>query len=116
MFLDCVYNHLGPDGNYLGCFSTHYFTEKTKTPWGAAVNVDRLLDPKHAPHVRSFLIENALCWLRDYHVDGLRLDATHAILDTSKPHFLQARFLLACVHLCEPLLTNLAVGVDASVP
>lgn len=89
VFLDCVFNHLGPDGNYLGCFSPFYFTDKAHTPWGAAVNVDPRTDPEHAPHVRRYFTECALAWLRDYHFDGLRLDATHAIVDTSEPHFLK---------------------------
>jgi maltooligosyltrehalose trehalohydrolase len=82
--LDCVYNHLGPDGNYLREFGP-YFTDHYRTPWGDALNLD---GPDSEP-VRAFLIENALGWLRDYHVDGLRLDAVHAIVDTSAIHFLE---------------------------
>jgi maltooligosyltrehalose trehalohydrolase len=84
LFLDVVYNHLGPDGNYLGVYSPHYFTDRHKSPWGAGVNLD---GPEGAP-VRRFFSENALRWIEEYHVDGLRLDATHALLDDSPTHFL----------------------------
>jgi maltooligosyltrehalose trehalohydrolase len=85
VLLDVVYNHLGPDGNYLARFGP-YFTDAYTTPWGAAVN----LDQAHSDEVRRFFIDNALMWLRDYHFDGLRLDAVHAIVDTSALHFLEA--------------------------
>ncbi len=81
--LDVVYNHMGPEGNYLGEFGP-YFTEKYKTPWGPAVNVDEA----HSDEVRRFFIENALEWITDYHFDALRLDAVHGILDTSARPFL----------------------------
>jgi maltooligosyltrehalose trehalohydrolase len=84
VFLDVVYNHLGPDGNYLGVYSPHYFTDRHRTPWGRGAN----LDGPHSAEVRDFLIENALHWLVEYHVDGLRLDATHALRDDSAPPFL----------------------------
>jgi maltooligosyltrehalose trehalohydrolase len=83
VILDVVYNHLGPDGNYLQEFGP-YFTDKHTTPWGAAVN----LDDDGSPEVRAFLIDNALHWLRNYHLDGLRLDAVHAFVDESPTHFL----------------------------
>jgi maltooligosyltrehalose trehalohydrolase len=82
--MDVVYNHLGPDGNYLGRFGP-YFTDRYRTPWGEAVNFDGAASDE----VRRFFIDNALMWLRDYHCDGLRLDAVHAILDTSARHFLE---------------------------
>jgi maltooligosyltrehalose trehalohydrolase len=82
--LDVVYNHLGPAGNYLGEFGP-YFTDRYSTPWGLAVN----LDGAGSDEVRRFFIDNALMWLRDYHFDGLRLDAVHAIVDTSATHFLE---------------------------
>lgn len=85
ILLDVVYNHLGPDGNYLREFSPAYFTERHHTPWGAALNLD---GPGHAA-VRQFLIDNACYWVHEYHVDGLRLDATHALIDDSPQHFLQ---------------------------
>src|SRR5262249_15529946 len=82
--LDVVYNHLGPDGQCLSAFSTRYFSDRHQSPWGAAVN----LDGEGSEHVREFLIENAVHWVREYHVDGLRLDATHALIDDSPRHFL----------------------------
>ncbi|WP_437930260.1 malto-oligosyltrehalose trehalohydrolase [Sorangium sp. So ce291] len=83
--LDCVYNHFGPDGNYLRAYTKRYFTERHKTPWGDAVNYDG----QGAEQVRALAITNAEMWIRDYHIDGLRLDATHAILDDTEPHILQ---------------------------
>lgn len=83
--LDVVYNHLGPEGNYLGVFGP-YFTSFYSTPWGDAMNYDRA----DSDEVRRFAIDNALMWLRDYHVDALRLDAVHAIIDTSAVHLLEA--------------------------
>jgi maltooligosyltrehalose trehalohydrolase len=84
VFLDVVYNHLGPDGAYANVFSRHYFTDRHKSPWGKGVN----LDGPHSSEVRRFFIENALHWVREYHMDGLRLDATHALQDDSPVHFL----------------------------
>lgn len=83
VLLDVVYNHLGPEGNYLADFGP-YFTDRYRTPWGSAVNVDG----PHSDHVRRYFIENALSWLRDFHVDGLRLDAVHGIYDFSAVPFL----------------------------
>ena len=85
VFLDVVYNHFGPDGAYANAFSRHYFTDRHQSPWGQGVN----LDGSHSREVRSFFIANALHWIREYHVDGLRLDATHALQDDSPRHFLQ---------------------------
>ncbi|WP_399931510.1 malto-oligosyltrehalose trehalohydrolase [Streptomyces kanamyceticus] len=82
--LDVVHNHLGPSGNYLPAFGP-YFTERHQTPWGAAVN----LDAPGSDEVRAYLIGSALAWLRDYHLDGLRLDAVHALKDTRALHFLE---------------------------
>jgi maltooligosyltrehalose trehalohydrolase len=82
--VDVVYNHLGPAGNYLGEFGP-YFTDEYKTPWGSAVN----MDGAGSYGVRDFVISNALMWLRDYHMDGLRLDAVHAIYDESALHVLE---------------------------
>jgi maltooligosyltrehalose trehalohydrolase len=84
VILDVVYNHLGPEGNHLGRFGP-YFTDFYATPWGQAVNYDQ----RGSLEVRRFVIDNALQWLRDYHVDGLRLDAVHAIIDTSAIHVLE---------------------------
>ncbi|MGH2749264.1 MAG: malto-oligosyltrehalose trehalohydrolase [Actinomycetota bacterium] len=84
VIMDVVYNHLGPAGNYLGEFGP-YFTDRYKTPWGDAIN----LDDAGSTEVRDFLIDNALMWLRDYHCDGLRVDAVHALHDRSAVHFLE---------------------------
>lgn len=84
VFLDVVYNHLGPDGNYASSFSPDYFTRARRSPWGDAIN----LDGEGSRQVREFLIENALHWIHEYHLDGLRLDATHALADDSPRHFL----------------------------
>ncbi|MEO7909458.1 MAG: malto-oligosyltrehalose trehalohydrolase [Roseiflexaceae bacterium] len=84
VLLDVVYNHLGPDGNYLRQFSQEYFTDRHKTPWGDALNLD---GPGSEP-VRDFFIANACYWAHEYHIDGLRLDATHALIDTSEKHLL----------------------------
>ena len=84
VLLDVVYNHLGPSGNYLDRFGP-YFTDRHTTPWGDAVN----FDGPGSDEVRRFFIDNALMWLRDYHFDGLRIDAVHAIIDTSAIHFLE---------------------------
>jgi maltooligosyltrehalose trehalohydrolase len=84
VLIDVVYNHLGPVGNYLGDFGP-YFTDRHRTPWGQAIN----FDGPHSDEVRGFFVDNALMWLRDYHADGLRLDAIHAIIDTSATPFLE---------------------------
>ncbi len=83
VLLDVIYNHLGPDGAYLASFAP-MFTDKHDTPWGQAMN----LDDAHSKGVRHLFIDNAIHWLREYHIDGLRLDATHALKDESDPHFL----------------------------
>lgn len=88
--LDVVYNHMGPEGNYLGAYGP-YFTDKYQTPWGGALN----FDDAWCDGVRRYFIENALMWLRDFRIDALRLDAVHAIKDFSARHFL--RELRACV-------------------
>ncbi len=84
VLLDVVYNHFGPVGNYLAGFGP-YFTHRYHTPWGDAVN----FDGAGSDEVRRFFCDNALMWLRDYHVDGLRLDAVHALIDSSATHFLE---------------------------
>lgn len=83
VILDVVYNHLGPEGNYFSNFGP-FFTKKYSTPWGEAINYDGA----ESDTVRSFFIQNALYWLRDFHIDGLRLDAVHGIYDFSAHHFL----------------------------
>jgi len=82
--LDVVYNHLGPEGNYIADFGS-YFTDRYKTPWGAALN----FDGPYSDEVRRFFIENAIYWLTEFHIDALRLDALHAILDISSYPFLE---------------------------
>ena len=84
VILDVVYNHLGPDGNYLPQFGP-YLTDRHTTPWGEAVN----LDGPGSHEVRRFIVDNALHWLRDYHADGLRIDAVHAFVDQSAIHLLE---------------------------
>ena len=86
MLLDVVYNHFGPEGNYLYRYAPQFFNERHATPWGAAINFD---GPQSAT-VREFFIHNALYWLQEYHFDGLRLDAVHAIHDGGSPHIVNA--------------------------
>ncbi len=85
VILDVVYNHFGPDGNYLLQYSPDYVTDRYTTPWGDAVNYD---GPRSAM-VRRLVVDNACHWLREYHIDGLRLDATFAIFDHSPRHILE---------------------------
>ncbi|MFO7869318.1 MAG: malto-oligosyltrehalose trehalohydrolase [Bacteroidales bacterium] len=94
VILDVVYNHLGPEGNILGMFGP-YFTDTYQTPWGQAIN----FDDSGCDEVRRYFIENALMWLRDFHIDGLRLDAVHAIKDLGAKHFLAE--LADCVSALE---------------
>ncbi|HEY4369402.1 MAG TPA: malto-oligosyltrehalose trehalohydrolase [Steroidobacteraceae bacterium] len=84
MLLDVVYNHFGPDGNYLPHYANSFFNPEVHTPWGRAINFEGAA----GPHVRRFFIQNALYWLNEYHFDGLRLDAVHAIHDRSATHFI----------------------------
>ncbi len=85
VILDVVYNHFGPEGNYLGRYAPEFFTERHHTPWGAGINFD---GARSAP-VREFFCDNALYWIHEFHFDGLRLDAVHAILDDSPVHILE---------------------------
>jgi malto-oligosyltrehalose trehalohydrolase/4-alpha-glucanotransferase len=84
VLLDVVYNHFGPEGAYIHPIAPETFTQRHKTPWGAAINTD---GPQAGP-VREFFIHNAIYWIKEYHLDGLRLDAVHAILDDSPKHLL----------------------------
>ncbi|WP_129629071.1 malto-oligosyltrehalose trehalohydrolase [Candidatus Oscillochloris fontis] len=84
VILDVVYNHFGPEGNYLWSLARPFFTDRYHTPWGDAINYD---GPESGP-VRHFIIANALSWFREYHIDALRLDATHEIYDYSPIHIL----------------------------
>jgi maltooligosyltrehalose trehalohydrolase len=93
VFLDVVYNHFGPKGNFLSLYAPQFFTETHKTPWGAAINFA-------ADSVRQYFIHNALYWLEEYHFDGLRFDAVHAIIDESPRHILED--IAAAVHARDP--------------
>lgn len=119
VLLDVVYNHLGPDGNYLGCYSRDYFNPTQKTPWGDGFSFEL------AP-VRNFFVENALYWREEFHLDGFRLDATHAIVDGSERHVLTelagrlhslGAFVMAEDERNEPILLETAakggMGLDA---
>ncbi|TCH98424.1 malto-oligosyltrehalose trehalohydrolase [Roseococcus sp. SYP-B2431] len=96
VLLDVVYNHFGPEGAYIHAVAPQTFTDRHKTPWGAAINTDGA----GSGPVREYFIQNALYWTQEYHLDGLRLDAVHAILDDSPKH----------------LLTELAERVRAAAP
>lgn len=125
--LDVVHNHLGPSGNHLPSFGP-YFTDTHHTPWGAAVN----LDAPGSDEVRAYFLGSALAWLRDYRVDGLRLDAVHALADTRALTFLEElsaavdelakeqgrqHFLIAESDLADPRTTTRArSAVSASTP
>ncbi|AVP57836.1 malto-oligosyltrehalose trehalohydrolase [Pulveribacter suum] len=85
VFLDVVYNHFGPDGNYLGQYAPQFFSQEHESPWGKAIN----FDGEGSATVREFFIHNALYWAQEYQIDGLRLDAVHAIVDDGERHFLQ---------------------------
>jgi maltooligosyltrehalose trehalohydrolase len=84
VMLDVVYNHFGPEGNYLHAYASPFFTDRHQTDWGAAINFDGI----EARTVRDFFIHNALYWLEEFHFDGLRFDAVHAIIDDSARHIL----------------------------
>jgi maltooligosyltrehalose trehalohydrolase len=83
VLLDVVYNHFGPEGNWLHAYAPQFFTERHHTPWGAGIN----FDGEHSRTVRDFFIQNALYWLEEYRFDGLRLDAVHAMRDDGERHF-----------------------------
>ncbi len=85
VLLDVVYNHFGPEGNYLHSYAPQFFSDHYHTPWGQAIN----FDGECSRIVRDFFIHNALFWLEEYHFDGLRLDAVHSIMDASEPDFLE---------------------------
>ena len=85
VLLDVVYNHFGPDGNYLNAYAPDFFNPNRATPWGAAIN----FDGPNSRTVRDFFIHNALYWIEEFHLDGLRLDAIHAICDDSSPDLVE---------------------------
>jgi malto-oligosyltrehalose trehalohydrolase len=101
IFLDVVYNHFGPKGNYLHAYAPQFFTERHKTPWGAAIDFSN-------PNVRQFFVHNALYWLEEYRLDGLRLDAVHAIKDDSATHILEE------IRACIPPGKHLVLENDAN--
>jgi maltooligosyltrehalose trehalohydrolase len=82
VMLDVVYNHFGPEGNYLNCYAPQFFSARHRTPWGAAID----FDGPDSRSVRDFFLHNALYWLEEFHFDGLRFDAIHAVHDASEPH------------------------------
>jgi 1,4-alpha-glucan branching enzyme/maltooligosyltrehalose trehalohydrolase len=96
VFMDVVYNHFGPDGNYLGRYAPQFFSQTHASPWGAAIN----FDGQGSAAVRDFFIHNALYWVKEYRIDGLRLDAVHAIVDKTRPDILDA--LSAAVRAAAP--------------
>jgi maltooligosyltrehalose trehalohydrolase len=106
--LDVVYNHLGPEGNYLADFGP-YFTDYYRTPWGAAINFEQA----HSDEVRRYFIDNALHWVSDFHIDGLRLDAIHAIVDPSASTFVQ-ELAAACHNKAEELNRKVHVIAESS--
>jgi maltooligosyltrehalose trehalohydrolase len=85
VILDVVYNHLGPEGNYTGVYADEYLSPTHETSWGKGLN----WDGPGSEHVRAWAIDNAVQWITEYHIDGLRLDATHAIVDDSPKHLVQ---------------------------
>jgi len=106
VLLDVVYNHFGPVGNYTGKFGP-YLTEAHKTPWGGAVN----LEEAGSHQVRRFFCDNALMWMRDFHIDGLRIDAVHAFVDRSAVHLLEqlsaeTETLAATIARCKVLIVE----------
>lgn len=116
VILDVVYNHFGPEGNYLGAYSPEYFTDAVHTPWGQALDYA-------TPAMRRFVVENALYWLTEFDLDGLRLDATHTIIDASERKILaelveavrgldDPRILIAEDERNDPALV-LTTGLDA---
>jgi maltooligosyltrehalose trehalohydrolase len=107
VILDVVYNHLGPEGNYLEAYGP-YFTRRHMTPWGPALNYD----DADSDEVRRFIVDNALYWVTEFHVDGLRLDAIHAIFDFSPRHIL--RDIAEAVHAQSALLGRRALVIAES--
>ncbi len=92
VILDAVYNHLGPDGAYLGAYTKNYFNPAHKTPWGDALNFDGKLNGP----VREYFLGNTIYWMEEFHIDGFRLDAVHAIVDDTERHMLAD--IAAAVH------------------
>ena len=103
VILDVIYNHFGPDGNYLRDFAPEYFTDRYHTPWGDAINYAN-------PYVRKLVVDNVGYWLREFHADGLRFDATHAIYDSSSPHILAEASLAARSETSKPVVLIAETG------
>ena len=83
VFLDVVYNHFGPEGNYLSVYAkSEFFDDKKSTPWGDAINYN-------STFVRNFYVQNAVYWLEEFHMDGLRFDAVHSVIDSTSPHLIK---------------------------
>ncbi len=108
VYLDVVYNHFGPEGNYLPAYAPEFYTDRHKTPWGSAIDVEA----GDRDVVRAYFIENATYWLDEYRFDGLRLDAVHAIYDGADRHFL--RELAATVHARSDRPVTLVLENDAN--
>ncbi|HEX2964415.1 MAG TPA: malto-oligosyltrehalose trehalohydrolase [Syntrophorhabdaceae bacterium] len=100
IILDVVYNHLGPEGNYMNEYSPYYFTERYRTPWGDAIN----FDGSFSDNVRKYFISNAIYWIKEYHFDGLRLDAIQGIFDFGAYHFLHE--LADAIHALQNALSR----------
>ena len=110
VFLDVVYNHFGPEGNYLYGYAPQFFTERHQTPWGAAID----FDGPDSLAVRDFVIHNALYWIEEFHLDGLRLDAVHAIHDTNRPHILEELAETVSDHVARSRHVHLVLENDAN--
>lgn len=110
VLLDVVYNHFGPEGNYLGAYAPQFFTDRHHTPWGAAID----FDGPHSRTVRDFYIHNALYWLEEYCLDGLRFDAVHAIIDDSDPHILAEIAARISERFGEERIVHLVLENDAN--
>lgn len=113
VFLDVVYNHFGPDGNYLHAYAPQFFSSSHTSPWGAAINFDQA----GSAVVRDFFVHNALYWIEEFGMDGLRLDAVHAIADDSRPDILQE--LSTRVHAlaaCEERQVHLVLENEKNQP
>ncbi|ANQ84985.1 putative malto-oligosyltrehalose trehalohydrolase [Azoarcus olearius] len=108
VMLDVVYNHFGPDGNYLHVYAPQFFSQHYETPWGAAID----FESPYSAHVREFFIHNALYWLEEYRFDGLRLDAVHGIFDRSNPHILEELSSRARMRLADRRIHLVVENVD----
>jgi len=110
VFLDVVYNHFGPEGNHLARYAPAFFTDRHRTPWGAAIDFEGTASQP----VRDFFQQNALFWLEEYAFDGLRLDAVHAIHDDSRPDFLEELACLVRAQLDSRRIVHLVLENDAN--